>query len=45
MNAMNAIAAHCASARGVWESIPLEVILSAFAVILAGGLKFAGVMP
>ena len=42
---MNAIAARFAPQRAVWESIPLEVFLSVFAVILAGGLKPAGVMP
>jgi hypothetical protein len=39
---MFAIAARFAPPREVWETIPLEWIVS---VILAGGLKAAGVMP
>jgi hypothetical protein len=42
---MFAIAARFAPPREVWETIPLEWIVSVLAVILAGGLKAAGVMP
>jgi hypothetical protein len=34
-----------APSRALWESIPLEAFLSAFAVMLAGALKYAGAMP
>ena len=43
--AMNVLAARRAEARALWESIPLEVFLSAGAIILAGALKYAEVMP
>lgn len=42
---MNAIAARRASPHAIWESIPLELIVSVLAVILAGGLQLAGIMP
>ncbi|WP_187272608.1 hypothetical protein [Methylobacterium sp. WL9] len=29
----------------LWTSLPLEFILSAVAILLAAGLKLAGVMP
>ncbi len=31
--------------QDLWQSIPLELIVSGFAVILAAALKLAGVMP
>ena len=31
--------------RDLWHAIPLELIVSVAAIILAGGLKFAGLMP
>ena len=42
---LNAIAARRASPHAIWESIPLELIVSVLAVILAGGLQLAGIMP
>ncbi|WP_277996189.1 hypothetical protein [Methylobacterium sp. Leaf465] len=42
---MNVLAARRAEARALWESVPLELVLSAFAIILAGALKYADVMP
>ena len=42
---MNVLAARRAEAHAFWESVPLEVFFSAFAIILAGALKFADVMP
>lgn len=42
---MNAIAERRAPARALWESLPLEVLMAVFVVILAGGLKWAGIMP
>ncbi|MGU3359274.1 hypothetical protein ACLBWX_02955 [Methylobacterium sp. M6A4_1b] len=42
---MKALAARHAPPPALWESIPLEVFLSAFAVILAGALSYVGVMP
>ncbi|WP_274533538.1 hypothetical protein [Methylobacterium sp. Leaf113] len=42
---MNAIAAQRASARPIWESIPLELLVSITAVILAGALKLADLIP
>ncbi|KQP54273.1 hypothetical protein ASF41_11245 [Methylobacterium sp. Leaf111] len=43
--AMNVLAARRAEARALWELVPLELVLSAFAIILAGALKYADVMP
>jgi hypothetical protein len=34
-----------ASTPDLWQSIPLECILSAVAVLLAAGLKLAGLLP
>lgn len=42
---MNVLAARRAEWHAFWESVPLEVYLSAFAIILAGALKFADLMP
>ena len=46
---MKATAARQAPARdtdaALWQSIPLEVAASAFFVIVAAGLKLAGVFP
>ncbi|WP_280136479.1 MULTISPECIES: hypothetical protein [unclassified Methylobacterium] len=42
---MNVLAARRAEARALWELVPLELVLSAFAIILAGALKYADVMP
>ncbi|GJD75293.1 hypothetical protein [Methylobacterium goesingense] len=42
---MNAIAERRAPACAPWKSLPLEILVSAFAIILAGGLKWAGALP
>ncbi|MDP4024420.1 hypothetical protein Q8W71_17480 [Methylobacterium sp. NEAU 140] len=34
-----------AAAPDLWRSIPFECILSGLAILLAAGLKFAGLMP
>lgn len=31
--------------REWWQSIPLDLAMSVFAIILAAGLKLAGVLP
>ncbi|WP_280137332.1 hypothetical protein [Methylobacterium sp. Leaf100] len=31
--------------HGLWHSIPLELLMSVGAVILAGGLKLTGLLP
>jgi hypothetical protein len=42
---MTELTATEAAARDVWQILPLELIVSVAAVLLAGGLTFAGVMP
>lgn len=44
MNDVAQRAEPAAPAPDLWQSIPLECILSAVAVLLAAGLKLAGVM-
>lgn len=34
-----------ARSRDIWQSIPLELAMSVFAIILAAGLKVTGVLP
>ena len=41
---MSELAATKVQAPDLWQSIPLELILSALAVLLAGALKFAGIL-
>ena len=44
---MNDVATRAREAvsRDLWQSIPLECLVSACAVLLAAGLKLCGVMP
>ncbi len=42
---MNEIAATEVPTRDLWRSLPLELCVSVAAVILAGGLKLAGLLP
>ncbi|MHB2210434.1 hypothetical protein [Methylobacterium sp. CM6257] len=44
MNDIAQRAEHAAAPRDLWQSIPLECILSAAAVLLAAGLKLAGLL-
>ncbi len=44
MNDIAQRAEPAAAAPDLWQSIPLECILSAVAVLLAAGLKLAGLM-
>lgn len=34
-----------ARSRELWKSIPLDLGMSVFAIILAAGLKLAGILP
>ncbi len=42
---MTELTATEAAPRDFWHLLPLELIVSVAAILLAGGLKFAGVMP
>jgi hypothetical protein len=42
---MTELTATEAATRDLWQVLPLELIVSVAAILLAGGLKFAGVMP
>lgn len=42
---MNAIATRLAPSGAIWDSLPFDLIVSVLAVILAGGLTAAGLMP
>ena len=44
MNDIAQRAAAPAATPELWQSIPLECILSAAAILLAAGLKFAGLL-
>lgn len=42
---MDDLATRAPVAHELWRSIPLECALSAAAILLAAGLKLAGLMP
>ena len=45
MNDIAQRAEPAAATQDLWQSIPLECILSAVAVLLAAGLALAGLLP
>ncbi|WP_274533125.1 hypothetical protein [Methylobacterium sp. Leaf99] len=42
---MTELAATAAPARDLWRSMPIDLLVSVAAVILAGGLAFLGILP
>ncbi|WP_279595379.1 hypothetical protein [Methylobacterium sp. J-090] len=42
---MTELAATEAPPRDLWRSVPLDLLVSVAAIILAGGLKLAGLLP